>query len=254
MKRKSFLLLVLLTAGANLYAQTAKNGDIIRTDTKTVEIKTTVKKCYDNYWLFLDNYDIYESCSFDKKIGKTKEFEYFEILELHLIEYIDKSSGKSSVLKGETWVKIRTQNLEGYLCKSLEEIIDPFLEFEKEYPIVEEFNTSKKFTARKLRWEEKFLFQDNAKLCDKPGKGSKVIYAFSSKDTTGDFVIATGLEITNEYEKIDESEWSDRWVKVRYKNLEGWIHGSYKETQAWFSGMDMYSPIRIIGTWFGDNR
>ncbi|MCQ2587784.1 MAG: hypothetical protein MJ174_06690 [Treponema sp.] len=260
MKRKSLLLLVLLTAGiANLYAQTAKNGDIIRTDTKTVEIKTTVKKCYDDYWYFVGNYDIYESCSFDKKIGKTKEFEYFEILELHLLEYIDKSSGKNSVLKGETWVKIRTENLEGYLCKSSEEIIDPFLEFEKEYPIVEEFYTSKKFTARKM--ESGLLAKVNTKVYAKPGKGQKEIYVITSKDSAVyddfgseyyNFVYIETLEKTDQSETINGE--TDYWVKIKYKNIEGWVFGD--DLDAGERGGPKYesynsSPTTIVGDWFG---
>ena len=224
-------------------------------------IKTTVKECYNSYFYFVgdDNFDIYESCSFDKKIGKTKDMEDFESLELHLIEYIGKKADKNNERKGQTWVKIRTKNLEGFICKSAEEVIDPFIEFEEKYPIVEEFNTSKKFTARKM--ESTLFAKFNTKVYAKPGKGQKEIYVTTSKDSAVydgwgseyyDLVCIQTLEITDQTETINGE--TDYWVKIKYKNIEGWVFGD--DLDAVNRGGPRYesdysSPTNIVCDWFG---
>lgn len=249
MKKNCFVILFLITFCMHLVAEPDYkdgNGTIISSITEK-EIRKTIRKCeVDNIRIgdLLDekNRDIYTDYNFDNKIGMLKDNDMIKVLEVCEIEYLDKSKDEWNNPAGELWFKILLGNKLGFICKStgfLREYEDPY--FENRYEIVEEITTTKKLVVRKMK--QTVSVWENLNIRSNPGlENTKILYTIRPGQTDP---VQTNVEVvamTQEKESIDGE--SDFWLKIKYKNYEGWIFGGYASIER--GGPKYYIPENIV--------
>ena len=155
--KKSILLIILLSISQIVFSNpNYKNGNgTIITSSEENGVKTTIRKCIINNikvgdLLKENNRTIYENYTFNKSIGKLKDNDNINVLEVCTIEYLNKPNDRWGNPSGELWYKIQLGNVVGCICKSphsLGEFTDPY--YDNRYEIIEEIQTSKKWTIRK---------------------------------------------------------------------------------------------------------
>ena len=258
--KKSFLLIVLLAISQMLFAKPnpnykSGNGTIISSTEKN-GIRTTIRKCEIADIIIGDLLDeeyrtIYESYTFEKSIGKLKDNDSIDVLQVCTIEYLNKPKNEWGNQAGEVWYKIQFEKLTGYICVCKEYIgkySDPY--YENRYEILEEIKTSKKWTVRKMEQTVSVWVKLNVR--DKPGLEGKKIFMLhnfepGTRSPQQNYEI---VAITEETETIDGI--TDRWLKVQYApGKYGWIFGGYASVER--GGPKYYIPewtVTFDLTWY----
>ncbi len=249
MKKNCFAILFFVACCVYLIAEPdykGGNGTII-SSIREKGIRKTVRKCeIDNIRIgdLLDeeNRDIYTDYNFANKIGKLKDNDVIKVLEVCEIEYLDKPRDKWNNPSGELWFKILLENKACFICKStdfLREYSDPY--FENRYEVVEEITTTNKWVVRKMNqivsvWE-------NLNIRSRPGlENTKILYTIRPGKTDPVQTNVEVVAITQEKENIDGK--SDFWLKIKYKDYEGWIFGGYASIER--GGPKYYIPENIV--------
>jgi len=226
------------------------NGTIISNSEKN-SVRATIRKCIINNVKIGDlleerNRTIYDDYNFTRSIGKLKDNDIINVLEVCTIEYFNKPKSNWNALSGELWFKIQLNNSTGYICKSsdfLGEGVDPY--YENRYEIIEEIQTSKKWTVRKIKQDVSVWERLNVR--DKPGLEGKKVFMLH------DYDLESGgrspqetykiVAITEETETIDGL--TDHWLKIEYvPGKFGWIFGGYTTVER--GGPKYYIPENLI--------
>jgi len=99
----------------------------------------------------------------------------------------------------------------------------------------------KSWTVRKLPFAGQILGTTAVNIRDKPGvTGTKVIGSIAPSNNG--MTIVEGTEATEEEDKIDGQ--IDRWLKITYKGVTGWIFGEYMGVER--GGAKYWTPETII--------
>ena len=249
--KKSLFLIILLALAQLIFANpnyNNGNGTIIFSQNQD-GVKTTIRKCEIDSIIIGDlladkNRNIYSNYNFSKKIGKLNDNDAIKILEVCTIEYLNKPKDKWGNPSGELWYKIIYNHIEGCICVSpnaLGEEKDPY--FNNNYEVLEEINNGKKWTVRKLN--QVVSVWENLNIRDNPGtEKSNVIYTIRPRETDPFQTNVDVIAITEEKETIDGK--TDYWLKIKYKNYEGWIFGGYASVER--GGPKYYLPEAMIAS------
>ena len=245
--KKSILLIVLLCLSQIVFPDpNYKNGNgTIITASQKDGVKTTIRKCIISNIKIGDclpesNRTIYKNYTFNKSIGKLKDNDIIDVLEICTIEYLNKPADKWGKPAGEVWFKIQHQKSDGYICVCKDFIqmySDPY--YEDRYEVLEEIQTSKKWTVRKL--EQLVSIWEKTNIRDKPGLDGNVVshthnFELGTRSPQETYEI---LAITEETETIDK--FKDHWLKIEYEPGKfGWIFGGYASVER--GGMKYYLP------------
>ena len=247
--KKSLFLIILLTLAQLIFANpnyNNGNGTIIFSQNQD-GVKTTIRKCEIDSIIIGDlladkNRNIYSNYNFSKKIGKLNDNDAIKILEVCTIEYLNKPKDKWGNPSGELWYKIIYNDIEGCIWVSpsaLGEGEDPY--FNNNYEVLEEINNGKKWTVRKLN--QVVSVWENLNIRDNPGtEKTNVIYTIRPRETDPFQTNVDVIAITEEKETIDGK--TDYWLKIKYKNYEGWIFGGYASVER--GGPKYYLPEAMI--------
>ncbi len=252
MKKCSLFIILFALAQFGFSDPNYKNGNgTIISVFETEGIRSTVRKCIINNikigdLLLEKNRTIYEDYSFDKKIGKLKDNDVVNILEVCTNEGKNNQNIKQFNPAG-LWYKIQTNNCTGCIFLSdnlLDQYTDPY--FNNRYEILEEMQTSKKWTVRKL--EQMVSVYERLNVRETPGLDGKKVFMIHDYD----FYNGSGLNpmenhnivaITEETETIDGL--TDHWLKIEYApGKYGWIFGGYASVER--GGPKYYIPENII--------
>lgn len=247
--KKSFLLLILLALSQIVFSNpNYKNGNGTIIFSKNEDgVKTTIRKCEIDAIEIGDllsekNRDIFADYNFSTSIGKLKNDDIVKVIEVCTIEYLNKPKDKWNNPNGELWYKIIYNHIEGCICVSpnaLGEEKDPY--FNNNYEVLEEINNGKKWTVRKLN--QVVSVWENLNIRDNPGtEKSNVIYTIRPRETDPFQTNVDVIAITEEKETIDGK--TDYWLKIKYKNYEGWIFGGYASVER--GGPKYYLPEAMI--------
>lgn len=252
--KKSILIIVILFISQIVFSNpnyNNGNGTIIFSSEEN-EVKTVVRKCIINNIKIGDllenkNRNIYENYSFNNSIGKLKDNDNINVLEVCTIEYLNKPKTKWGNPTGELWYKIQLNNIEGCICINpnyIGEYTDPY--YDNSYEILEEIHTSKKWTVRKLK--QTVAVWERLNVREKPGLDGKKVFMLHDFD----YYNGSGLNpqenheilaITAETETIDGL--TDHWLKIEYApNKFGWIFGGYTSVER--GGPKYYIPENMI--------
>ena len=245
--KKSILLIILLSISQVVFSNPnykEGNGTII-SSTEDNGVRTTIRKCIINNIKIGDllqekNRTIYEDFNFNKTIGKLKDNDNIKVLEVCTIELLNKPNDRWGNPAGQLWYKIQIDNSVGCICKSPEslgEYTDPY--YDNRYEILEEIQTSKKWTVRKLK--QMVSVWERLNVRDKPGLDGKKLFLLHNfeKGTRSPQENHDILAITEETETIDGL--TDHWLKIEYEPGKfGWIFGGYASVER--GGPKYYIP------------
>ena len=167
------------------------------------------------------------------------------------------------------WVKINTDNItDGWIFGregGYNDALSGIPYFENRWEILDVIQDGEKiWTVRKLipsqvviRWRYRNEIRDIINIYDKPGFEDKNIISkitrpenWWSGDVT-DNILVTPISATEETERIEAiiNEWPDRWIKINYDGVEGWIFGGFTDVNR--GGHKFYTPENIISFTFG---
>ena len=254
--KKSVLLILLLSLAQLAFSNPNYkngNGTIISSSEKD-GTKIIIRKCEVDDIKIGDlleerNRDIYADYNFDKRIGKVHDNDLIKVLEVCTIEYLNKPKDKWNNAAGELWYKfqLKSDGTIGCLCTNnvyLAEYENPY--HENRYEVLEEIQTSKKWTVRKLN--QLVAVWERLNVRDKPGLEGKKVFMLHDYDYSNGSGLNPQenheiLAITEETETIDGI--NEHWLKIEYApNKYGWIFGGYATVER--GGPKYYIPEAMV--------
>lgn len=217
MKKKSLIVFLVLGIISNIYAQNNKeiNGTIIdkiNKDNHSLIIKKHEQKLIIDY-----SAEDYQLILYDDPIKKNKVEDLARKQEITIKQII-------FVDEKETWMKIQVNNKEGYILYS-EIIRDPY-EDNSWMPVGTIQSGNKTFNI--LKCTQSFYVYTNLRIRDKPGlEGNKIGLIEANQR---DYAVVTTMEVTQEKETIDNI--TERWAKIEYKGITGWVFAGYLDYES----------------------
>ena len=236
MKKSITTILISLISCLSLFAAPnyeGGNGTIISEKTENYK-KVIIRKCELDVkigdLLTESNRTIFDNYTGGKEIGKLKDNDKIKVLESCVITNTDSPADKWGNVSGEVWYKINFAGKNGWINiekKSVGQYSDPY--YNNRYEILETIELDgKKWTVRRL--DQKVSVYENLNIRNNPGtKNTKVVYTIRPKDTDPIQTNVDVIAITQEKETIDGK--TDYWLKIKYKNYEGWIFGGYTSVE-----------------------
>jgi hypothetical protein len=239
------VLIVLLSYASNSFSQAGNynsgNGTIVevKKDGKgTWQIRQHVQRLQIVEFSDEKHLPIYETHSMDANaIGRLKIGDFINIVQV-AEAIIDEQY--------HIWLNINTdRGLKGWLLLGIDgyddaQCEDPY--FNNKWEITEIIRTSKVWTIRKMICQEVSVVEV-INIRDKPGLvGTTVISKIVPSENDNPQVNLVVTEATDETETIDNK--NDRWLKITYKGIVGWIFGGYASVER--GGYKYYTPENII--------
>jgi len=230
--RKIISFLVFVNIAVFAYSQpnyANGNGTIIKVENAGNTTKTfrkhiqriQIKEIFGIDGYFIENdLNLYKNPEIngDEIVGKLNYGDFINIEQI-----LEMNTGKKYLV----WLNIRKDDgIKGWLfwgeCETrLARSYAPY--FNNKWEIIERINVGNKiWTVRKL--ETSFLIS-NCSIYDKPGLENKnKISEISESNSAYDNMSWVGvIAVTEEEETIEGS--ADRWLKIKYEGIEGWIGG-----------------------------
>lgn len=185
-------------------------------------------------------YDDYKTCN---EIGKLESGDSIQILEICTIKFSEKPSDKWGFPYGERWYKIKIKELIGWIhisISSVENYNDPY--YENRFEILDTFELNgKRINARKLN--QIVTVWESLNIRNLPDvKNTSVIYTIRPGEEDPYQTNVEVIAISEDKETIDNI--TDYWLKIKYKDYEGWIFGGYTTVER--GGAKYYFPEVFI--------
>ncbi|WP_191017478.1 hypothetical protein [Treponema zioleckii] len=187
--KKQFFFAILLTLSQIAFGNpNYKNGNgTVISSTEKNGLKTTIRKCVIKNVKIGDlleekNRNIYEDYIGNKVIGKLKDNDEINVLEVLTVEYLTKPKNKWGEAAGQLWYKIQLNNSKGCICvsqKSLGEYVNPY--YENRYEVLEEIQGAKKWAVRRLK--QSVSIWERLNVRDKPGLEGKKVFLLHNFET-----------------------------------------------------------------------
>ena len=212
MNKRKILFAVMLILAFNGFAQTKEiaNGTVIEKDSRKIVRKHEQQLVID-YSASDFQLVIYDNPIKKNQIGNLQRKQEITIKQIIFLD------------EKETWFKIEYDNKEGYILYS-SFINDPYKN-DVWLPVEEIKSGSKTYHTKK--YASTYFVYTNLRIRDKPGlEGTKIglIEATHSKYAT-----VKTKEVTEEKETIDGI--TERWAKIEYNGITGWVFGGYLEIE-----------------------
>ena len=245
MKTIVLLLIVLLLYASNSFSQAGNynsgNGTIVevKKDAKGAwQIRQHVQRLQIGDFSDEKNLQIYETHSMDgNAIGRLKSGDFINIVQV-AEAIIDEQY--------HIWLNINTdRGLKGWLLLGIygydyAQFEDPY--FNNRWEITGIIRTSKVWTIRTMIFQMVSVVEV-INIRDKPGLvGTTVISKIVPSENDNPQVNLVVTEATEETETIDNR--NDRWLKITYNGIVGWIFGGYASVER--GGHKYYTPENII--------
>ena len=256
MKKILISAIALLCFSALVYAvPNYNNGNgTIMFESEYNGVKTVIRKCELEVTigdlLRKENRFVYDKYVNGTIIGKLKDNDNIEVLEVCTIAYLNKPKNKWGNPSGEVWYKIKLNKMTGWICLSsttIETYTDPY--YNNRYEIIEKIeSTGKIWTIRAL--EQDIAVWEKLNVRDKPGLDGKKIFLLHDfeEGTRSPQENHTTAAITEETETIDGL--TDHWLKIEYApKAYGWIFGGYVSVAR--GGPKYYTPEDIVRFYLG---
>lgn len=228
------------------------NGTILSSFSKD-GVSTIIRKCEMNVtigqMLSEDGHTMYKDHNRDEALAIITDGDTAQILQTCAIRRFNEPKSEWGSVSGEHWYKIKYEGQEGWICSSdtfLGGMNDPYEN--NRFEILETISCGEKsWTVRKM--EQMLSVWENLNIREKPGLNDNVVvYTIRPGDSDPTQTNVQTLAITEESDTIDGI--TDRWVKISYKEHEGWIFGGY--TSAERGGPRYYIPENWIAFDLGD--
>jgi hypothetical protein len=245
MKKLLFVAYILMNLAITMTAQSGnyknENGTIIKienTDSSQWIIRKHLQRVRIGDLASDENLNIYMTyLNMDKQIGRLKIDEYIDIDRLAETE----SDGFYSVYSNiSTDKKISGWIFLGKFKEDWAVYKDPY--YKNRWEILQTIDNGKKWTIRKM-YGQMVAIWENVNIRNEPGiTNTKIISKIVPPEKGNPQVNLEVTEATDETETIDNK--NDRWLKIKYHNVEGWIFGGYASVER--GGYKYYIPENIV--------
>ena len=246
MKKITFFIVVfLLITGTGLFSKTNNynngNGTIVelkKFNNQKWEIRKHIQRVQIGDMANKYNMLIYENHSQQSKI----------VYELKLDDYINVSQVAQTYIDEQfyVWLKVgMDNNINGWLffgeySSNYGRYHIPYLN--NRWEIIEYIKTTRKWTIRRMLFQWVTVWEE-LDIRNKPGIINTTVISKIVRPKDGDSQVNLEvIEATEETETIDDC--NDRWLKIRYNGIEGWIFGGDANVQR--GGPKYYLPETII--------
>jgi hypothetical protein len=214
MKRIIIVYIIVFSIISNLSAQDSKtiNGTIL--EKKNINNHTLVSKKHEQKLTLDYSASDYQLILYNDPIEKMKiaDLQRKQEITIKEIVFIDDK---------ESWLKIQVNDKDGYIFYA-KYIFDPYKD-DAWMPTGEIQSGGKTFHT--LKCSQGFLVYTNLRIRDKPGLDGNKIGLIEANQRNS--VVVKTMEITQEKETIDGK--TERWAKIEYKGITGWVFGGYLE-------------------------
>lgn len=185
-------------------------------------------------------YDDYKTCN---KIGTVAAKGSIQIFEICTIHFTENPSDRWGNPYGERWYKIKSGKLTGWIYKKIapkEDFSDPY--YDNRFEIIETIDVNgRKINVRKT--DQLVSVWENLNIRNLPDvKNTSVIYTIRPGKTDNYQTNVNVIGITDEMVNIDGK--NDYWLKIKYKDYEGWIFGGYTSVER--GGPKYYNPEWLV--------
>ena len=184
-------------------------------------------------------YDDYNTCV---EIGKIEPGDRVKILEICTIKFSEKPSDRWGDPYGERWYKIQINGITGWIhisISSIENIYDPY--YDNRFEILETLNVNGKLVNVRKN-NQKVTLWENLNIRNLPDvNNTLVLHTVRPRETPEQDNVEV-IAMTDERVTIDNR--SDYWLKIKYKEYEGWIFGGYASVER--GGAKYYLPHVLI--------
>ena len=202
----------MLTLAFNGFAQTKEiaNGTIIEKDNRQIVRKHEQQLVID-YSASDFQLVIYDNPTKKNQIGNLQRKQEITIKQIIFLD------------EKETWFKIAYDNSEGYILYS-SYINDPYKN-DAWLPVEEIKSGSKIYHTKK--YTGTYFVYTNLRIRDKPGLDGTKIGLIEANHTK--YAAVKTIEVTEEKDFIDNK--TERWAKIEYNGITGWVFGGYLEIE-----------------------
>ena len=234
---KKIFILLALSFVSNLFAQTSEvvNGTII--DNITRDNHSLVIRKHEQTLTIDWAAESYSLILYDDPIKKNKIEDLHRKQEINIKQLIFVDGKK-------TWMKIQVNDKEGYILYS-NRIDDPYKD-NSWMPAGTIKSENKTFHI--LKCKQGFIVQTNLRIRDKPGLEGNKIGLIVASTGSDNWAFVSTIEVTKEKETIDNM--TERWAKIEYKGITGWVFGGYLEMER--GGPRFNAPENIIELTLGE--
>ncbi len=216
MKKRVIITVLMFIVSLSVFAKSPEvpNGTVLKSYEENGH-SIIVRKHSQSLTIYDPIYDyqmiIYNYPFLKEKIGELHEKDIIQIKEIYIID------------NKEEWLKIISPKVKGYiLFDKSEKIYDPYAK--GMWQPVQTIKSGDK-VWHTLKCIQHFLIYDNLNIRNKPGlSGEKIGFIKASWGNSASIMTS---EVTVEKEEIDG--YTERWAKITYKGIEGWVFGEYLE-------------------------
>ena len=212
MNKRKILFAIMLTLAASGFAQTKEiaNGTIIEKDSRKIVRKHEQELVIDY------SASDFQLVIYDSPIKKnvTGNLQRKKKIKIQQIIFLDEK---------ETWFKIEYDNKAGYILYS--SFINNPYKNDAWLPVEEIKSGANSYHTKK--YTSTYFVYTNLRIRDKPGLDGTKIGLIEANYTN--YAIVKTKEVTEEKETIDGI--TERWAKIEYKGITGWVFGGYLEIE-----------------------
>ncbi len=229
MKKSIVITFILFSILAKINAQSSEkiNGTVL--EKSNINNHTLVSKKHEQKLTLDYSASDYQLILYNNPIEKVKISDLQRKQEIIIKEIV-------FVDEKETWFKINIFETTGYILYS-NRIDDPYKDnFWMPTGIIQ--SGSKTFHT--LKCSQSFLVYTNLRIRDKPGLNGNKIGLIEANHTN--YASVKTMEVTEEKETIDGI--TERWAKIEYKGITGWVFAGYLEYER--GGPRFFTPESSI--------
>lgn len=214
MKKIIIVFIIVFSIISNLSAQNSEtvNGTIL--EKKNINNHTLIRKKHEQNLTLDYSASDYQLILYNNPIEKNKIEDLHRKQKIAIKEFV-------FIDEKETWLKIQVNDKDGYILFA-KSIYDPYKD-NSWMPTGEIQSGSKTFHT--LKCSQGFVVYTNLRIRDKPGLDGNKIGLIEANQR--DYAVVTTMEITQEKETIDGK--TERWAKIEYKGVTGWVFAGYLE-------------------------
>ncbi len=196
-----------------------------------------------------DGHVVYESMEKENPVTTLQDGDKVSLIQQCTLEYLTEPKSEFGSERGDLWYKVLLPDgTDGWICAEdnyLSRTTTPY--YGNSYELLEKLSSGgKNWTVRRL--EQTLSVWENLNIRDKPGTGGNVLYTIRPGKTDPSQTNVSVTAVTEEEDTVDGI--TDRWVRVQYKDYEGWLFGGYLSAER--GGPKYFIPEQAIAFDLGD--
>lgn len=195
-------------------------SDWVRKIIRSCEMEITIRGMPSDQWRI-----VYADMEKEVAVTTLQDGDRISLLQQCTLEYLTEPGDGKGGSKGDLWYKVRlADGTPGWICPNDEYLYGTTPYYGNSYEILGTVSAGgRKWTARRM--SQTLSVRENLGIRDKPGNSGSVLCTIRPGDSDP---AQTDVQVTAITEEEDsQGGMTDRWVKVKYGDYEGWVFGGY---------------------------